>query len=178
VELGRIQVFADRAGMRDPIPEPRTAVMIVVDASWEDAKGILQRERARMENTSTSGACIRVKKQIDVGARLKVQWRWEEFSGVARYCRKDGMDFLVGIQRDAKKGAAPKKALAPSVSALESVKDVDRHVLASTIRPEQSPKPEETNPKELAKEEVESVPILTIESEPSQPSCGTAGSEQ
>ena len=149
--------------MRDPIPEPCTAVMIVVEASWEDEKGILQRERARMENTSISGACIRVRKQIDVGAKLRVQWRWEEFSGVARYCRKDGMDYLVGIQRDAKKSAAPKKAVVAGVPALVSVKDVERNVLVTAVRPEESPKQEESKPKEIAKEEVESVPIITVE---------------
>ena len=149
--------------MRDPVPEPRTAVMIVVEASWEDEKGILQRERARMENTSISGACIRVRKQIDVGAKLRVQWRWEEFSGVARYCRKDGMDYLVGIQRDAKKSAAPKKAAVAAVPALESVKVVERNVLVTAVRSEQSPKQEESKPKEMAKEEVESVPIITVE---------------
>jgi hypothetical protein len=68
--------------MRDAIREPRTAVMILVEAWWEDQSGILRRERARMENTSDSGECIRVKKQINVGTKLRVQWRWEEFSGV------------------------------------------------------------------------------------------------
>jgi hypothetical protein len=75
----------------------------MVEASWEDQSGTLQRERARMENTSNFGARIRVKKQIDAGARLRVQWRWEQFSGVARCCLKDGIDYFVGIQRDAKR---------------------------------------------------------------------------
>ncbi len=116
-----------------------------------------------MENTSISGACIRVRKQIDVGAKLRVQWRWEEFSGVARYCRKDGMDYLVGIQRDAKNSAAPKKVVVASVPALESVKVVERNVLVTAVRSEQSPKQEESKPKEIAREEVESVPIITVE---------------
>ena len=146
--------------MRNLIPEPRTAVMIVVEASWEDGKGVLQRERARMENTSHSGACIRVKKQIDVGVKLRVQWRWEEFLGVARYCRKDGMDYLVGIQRDAKKSAGPKKAVA---AAPERLKDVERNVLVSTVRAEQTPKQQDREPKEVAKQKAESVPIVTIE---------------
>jgi hypothetical protein len=60
-----------RRRMRDAIPEPRTAVMILAEASWEDQNGILRRERARMENTSDSGACIRVKKQINVGTKLR-----------------------------------------------------------------------------------------------------------
>ena len=42
-------------------PEPRAAVMILVEASWEDQNGTVQTERARMENKSAGGACIRVK---------------------------------------------------------------------------------------------------------------------
>jgi hypothetical protein len=164
--------------MRDPIPEPRTAVMIVVGALWEDEKGILQRERARMENTSNSGACIRVTKQIDVGAKLRVQWRWEEFLGVARYCRKDGMDYLVGIQRDAKKSVAAKKAVVAGFPALESVKDVERNVLVPSVRPEQPPKQEESKPKEIAKQEAESVPIVTIERNVNQVSPPAGGRRQ
>lgn len=42
-ECGRIQVFADRGGMRDAIPEPRTAVMILVEGDvgrpeWNSAE--------------------------------------------------------------------------------------------------------------------------------------------
>jgi hypothetical protein len=151
--------------MRDAIPEPRTAVMILVEASWEDQSGTLQRERARMENTSNSGACIRVKKQIDVGAKLRVHWRWEEFSGTARYCRKEGIDYLVGIQRDAKKSAVAKKAVSASVPAREGLRSGERNVSVSAVRAEQLPKQEQGKPKEIAvaKEEVESVPIVTIE---------------
>jgi hypothetical protein len=149
--------------MRDAIPEPRTAVMIVVEASWEDRRGTLQREPARMENTSNSGACIRVKKQIDVGAKLRVQWRWEEFSAVARYCRKDGIDYLVGIQRDAKKNAVANKAVAGSVPGRVNVKGAERNVSLSAVRAEQLPKQVESKLKEMAKEEAESVPIVTIE---------------
>jgi hypothetical protein len=95
--------------MRDATPEPRTAVMILVEASWGDQSGTLRRERAGMENTSNSGACIQVKKQIDVGARLRVQWRWGEFSGVARYCRKEGIDYPVGIQRDRRRAQSHRR---------------------------------------------------------------------
>ena len=149
--------------MRDAIPEPRTAVMIVVEASWEDRRGTLQREPARMENTSNSGACIRVKKQIDVGAKLRVQWRWEEFSGVARYCRKDGIDYLVGIQRDAKKSAVANKAVVGGVPGRVNVKGAERNVSLSAVRAEQLPKQVESKLKEIAKEEVEGAPIVIIE---------------
>jgi hypothetical protein len=54
-----------------------------------------------MEDKSPSGACIRVKQPIDVGSKLKIQWRFDQFSGITKYCRSDGYEYLVGIQRDA-----------------------------------------------------------------------------
>jgi hypothetical protein len=54
-----------------------------------------------MEDKSLSGACIRVKKPIEVGVRLRIQWRFEQFSGVVKYCRREDWDYVAGIQRDA-----------------------------------------------------------------------------
>src|SRR5580704_780634 len=91
---------ADRKGMSGAaMPEPRSAVMILVQATWEDQHGTLQTARACMENRSPSGACIRVPARIAAGTKLKIQWRWEEFNGVAKYCRTDGQEYLVGVQR-------------------------------------------------------------------------------
>jgi hypothetical protein len=87
--------------MSGATPEPRTAVMILVEATWEDQNGTVQSAPARMENRSAHGACIRLKARIGVGARLSIQSHREQFSGVAKYCRSDGKDFLVGIQKDA-----------------------------------------------------------------------------
>jgi hypothetical protein len=53
-----------------------------------------------MENRSTRGACIRIKTRIGVGWKLSIQSHREQFSGVARHCREDGKDFLVGILKD------------------------------------------------------------------------------
>jgi hypothetical protein len=81
------------------VPEFRTPVMTLVEASWEDPSGALQTVPARMEDKSTGGACIRVKTPIRVGSKLKIQWRFEQFSGITRYCRSEGGEYLVGIQR-------------------------------------------------------------------------------
>jgi hypothetical protein len=85
--------------MKDAAPEPRTPVMIMVDASWQDQNGTAQAARARNENKSPGGACIRLNKRIFVGTHLRIEGQWEKFSGEARYCRKDGRDYLVGIQK-------------------------------------------------------------------------------
>lgn len=86
--------------MRDGAPEPRTSVMIMVDASWEDQDGTVQRMRARMENKSAGGACIRLSQKLSVGTRVLIEGQWDRFSGEARYCRKDGREYLIGIQKD------------------------------------------------------------------------------
>ena len=65
-------------------PEPRTAVMVMVEATWADQNGTLHKCSATMENTSRSGARIRLR-------------NWEHFTGTTRYCRSEGRDYLVGI---------------------------------------------------------------------------------
>jgi len=80
--------------------EPRTLVMTIVEVSWEDASGTLRIVPGRLEDKSAGGACIWVKTPITVGSRLRVQWRFEQFSGIAKYCRSEGTEYRVGIQRD------------------------------------------------------------------------------
>ena len=74
--------------MSEATPEPRTAVMIVADASWEDQVGTQVTVRVRMENKSASGACIQTKRRIGVGTKLRVRWSWEEFTGIVKYCNR------------------------------------------------------------------------------------------
>jgi len=91
--------------MSTAVREARTAVMIRVEVSWEDASGNFRSLSARMEDKSLSGACIRVKTPIDVGSKVRVQWRFEQFSGVVKYCRLEDWDYLVGMQREGTYGA-------------------------------------------------------------------------
>src|SRR5579862_3669811 len=86
--------------MAATMPELRTPVMIFVEAAWEDEKGNLQTSRACMEDKSARGACIRLKASVAPGSKIRIQWRFEEFFGIVKYCRSEGRDFLVGIQRD------------------------------------------------------------------------------
>jgi hypothetical protein len=53
-----------------------------------------------IEDTSPSGASIRIKQLIYVGSRLEVQWPGRSFSGTVRYCRPSGMDYVLGIYKD------------------------------------------------------------------------------
>jgi hypothetical protein len=83
-----------------PSIEPRSAMWAVAEVFWEDPSGTPYRAPATLEDTSPSGACIRIKTAIAIGANLSVKWHREQFSGIARNCRSDGKEFLLGIQRD------------------------------------------------------------------------------
>jgi hypothetical protein len=106
---------ADKNASRTTGPEPRTPVMILVEATWQDQSGTAQKCSARMENRSTGGACIRLRRPIHTGAKLHLRWRWEEFNGIARYCRSHGRDYLVGIQKDAEQKVERKNVIAKNV---------------------------------------------------------------
>lgn len=109
--------------MSAPVREPRTAVMIRVEVSWEDSAGNVHNGVGRMEDKSPSGACLRVNQPIAVGAKLRVQWRFEQFSGVVKYCRREEWDYIVGILRDANSSLTPSSRL--DVSLQQDVKTPD-----------------------------------------------------
>jgi hypothetical protein len=60
---------------------------------------MFQTEPARMEDKSYGGACLRLKRAIPLETMLLVQWRFEQFSGVVKYYRSEGREFVVGIQK-------------------------------------------------------------------------------
>lgn len=119
--------------MSTAVQELRSVVMILVEATWENESGALQRIPARMEDRSASGACIRVKTPVAVGATLTIQWRFDRFCGIAKYCRSDGREFLVGIQRD--KNAVPSGPVRPEPPPQESTKGQGSQVTAAEIQP-------------------------------------------
>src|SRR5258708_40227356 len=100
--------------MSGAVQESRTAVMILVGASWLDLSGAVQSVTARMENHSAHGACIRMKARVAEGQRVYIQSHREQFSGIAKYCRVEGQEVLVGIHRDSVNVGAPGKPTQPN----------------------------------------------------------------
>jgi hypothetical protein len=75
-------------------------MMAVVEVSWEESDGTTHGTiRAKMEDTSRSGARIRVNTAIGVGTTVWVKRPWEEIAGITKYCRREGLDYVLGIQR-------------------------------------------------------------------------------
>ena len=79
--------------------EPRKVMWAVAEVSWLDGTGMSFRAPATLEDTSPSGACLRVGQPFAVGSRVTIKWYREQFEAVAKNCRSDGRDFLLGVQR-------------------------------------------------------------------------------
>jgi len=81
--------------------EPRKVMWAVAEISWEDDGGTSFRVPAVLEDTSSCGACVRLKRPLAVGSRITIKWHREQFPAIARNCRTDGGDFLLGVRREA-----------------------------------------------------------------------------
>src|ERR1035441_1313604 len=98
--------------------EPRTVLWAVAEISWEDHTGTPYRAPATLEDISVSGACIRLKTPITVGSKLTVKWQREQFFAVAKNCRSDGREFLLGVRRDTGHPSPPSKIASELASKL------------------------------------------------------------
>jgi|HubBroStandDraft_5_1064220.scaffolds.fasta_scaffold50862_2 hypothetical protein len=142
------------------MPEFRMPVMTLVEASWEDQSGTSQIVAARMEDRSSGGACVRINTAIGVGSKVRIQWRLEQFSGTAKYCRSEGREYVVGIQRDHVKDPISSQPVPANVLVQKSVGT--GIAAASTVKAENLPKAEETKPTRISPSAVkaESVPMV------------------
>src|SRR5271154_758789 len=149
--------------MSQALPEPRTAVMIVVEASWADQNGVPQAVSACVEDKSAGGACIRTKTPIGVGSKLRVQGRWEQITGVAKYCRRAGNEYFVGIQREPAKNLILAQPIPAEAPIREVVKNGPPLAPAAQIQP---PEPQKSKTEDRLAVEIkeESVPDVAIAS--------------
>jgi hypothetical protein len=74
--------------------------MARAEATWVDLAGKSHVAPVMLEDTSPTGACLRMKETIRVGSKITVRWRRELFSGTVRHVKRDRSDCIVGIQRD------------------------------------------------------------------------------
>jgi hypothetical protein len=87
-------------GMNQRMIEPRTVLWARAEVSWQNPAGQWCIARATLEDTSPSGACVRVDRPFEIGSRITVKWHREQFAAIARNCRSDGWEFLLGVQRE------------------------------------------------------------------------------
>ncbi|MFZ1009608.1 MAG: hypothetical protein WAN65_22400 [Candidatus Sulfotelmatobacter sp.] len=133
----------------------RAPVMIRVDVSWVDESGSVQTTCACIEDKSVGGACIRIKIPINISSKLNIQGPWEQFSGTVKYCRSEGKEYFVGIQRD----PSPNASLVPAQAAVQPPPVTSDNLLLepasaarapnTVLRLESMPKPRERNRVEM-----------------------------
>lgn len=128
--------------------EPRKTLWAVAEVAWKDSTGVPHRLPAILEDTSTSGACLRVKAPITVGSSLTVKWHREQFSGIARNLRRHGTEFFLGIQRETGSIHSQPSAAPVSSKPLQSEKPLQRQKLL----------PPDHSSSDLAKECVPAIP--------------------
>src|SRR5271169_2583334 len=93
------------------VSEPRKAMMAVAKVTWEDQYETVHTAPARIEDTSPSGACLRVKVPIEAGTRVHVSWCRDEFSGTTRWCRVADGEYVMGMRRDEVASTAPARTM-------------------------------------------------------------------
>ncbi len=103
--------------------------MARAEVVWEVQPGDWRGAVAKIEDVSLAGACIRLSVPIGVGEKLKIKWRKEQFSGITKYCRRDGGDYVLGVRREtseseAQNGVLPHEATT-SLPAASSAKIQD-----------------------------------------------------
>jgi hypothetical protein len=97
----------------------------VAEITWEGDSGTSFRVPAVLEDTSRSGACVRLKRPLALGSRITIQWHREQFPAIARNCRTDGGDFLLGVRREAEIVSATKSASHPAAPDAEAERTLE-----------------------------------------------------
>jgi len=124
--------------------EPRTVLWALAEISWEDPGGVPHRATATIEDTSRSGACVRVKLPFTVGSTVAIKWSREQFCAVAKNCRPDGRDFLIGVLRDADQSRAQRLLASLNVpqprTAVKSKDPAQQETISATSTPDQEQK--------------------------------------
>jgi hypothetical protein len=88
---------------------------------------------------------------ISVGAKLKIKWQREEFSGIAKYCRRDEGDYVLGIQRE-----VPETDTVPRRSPQQVMINLQ---VPSSINIQGAPPKQEKNPQKLPETTPEPAPV-------------------
>ena len=128
--------------------EPRKVMWAVAEITWEDDSGTSFRVPAVLEDTSRSGACVRLKRPLAVGSRITIKWHREQFPAIARNCRTDGGEFLLGVRRETEIVSATKSAshrAAIDANAGRTLKD-PAEAAHATAAPAQTLSPAEAAP--------------------------------
>ena len=74
--------------------------MARAEVVWQDATGTARVSPGKLEDLSDGGLGVRVRDEIYIGAKLIVRIPLGNFPGTVRQCRRQGDEYVLGIQRD------------------------------------------------------------------------------
>ncbi len=78
-------------------------MIVRIVARWVGQTGNPRMSHWQLENMSNGGLGIRVVEPIGAGTKLDVRTHMGNFAGTVLRSRKDGEEYVLGIQRDAEK---------------------------------------------------------------------------
>ena len=84
--------------------ELRIPLMARVDVLWGDEDGTPRVAPATLEDTSHRGMSMRMKNAIRVGSHVTVKWGSEQDSGTVTNCRREKVEYVLGVQRNTGQG--------------------------------------------------------------------------
>jgi len=148
-------------------------MMAVVEVSWEDQFGTRHTSSAKLEDTSPSGACLRVKVPVAIGSAMKVNSYRERFSGTARYCRTDRRDFVVGVQKDKNVNRFLTDVVAPNLPPSVPARNVPAAAVREEVQEEvheevrDTPRGKNSQPAELPRESQNPSAMSAVRTRPS-----------
>ena len=70
----------------------------VVEASWTDKDGRVQKAKALLENISQSGACLQFEIAVPAGVSLRLVCAGQAFVGAVQYCTYQEIGYFVGVE--------------------------------------------------------------------------------
>ena len=73
-----------KTGMSAGGIEPRKNLWAAAEICWIDPNGTACVAPATLQDTSPSGACVRVKTPITIGSRVSIKWHREQFDAVTK----------------------------------------------------------------------------------------------
>ena len=148
-------------------------MMAVVEVSWEDQFGTRHTSSAKLEDTSPSGACLRVKVPVAIGSAMKVNSYRERFSGTARYCRTDRREFVVGVQKDKNVNRFLTDVVAPNLPPSVPARNVPAEAVREEVQEEvheevrDTPRGKNSQPAELPRESQNPSAMSAVRTRPS-----------
>ncbi len=86
--------------MSEKRTELRIPLMARVDVLWEDEDGNPRVAPATLEDKSRHGVSVRMMAAIADGSHITIKWGDEHVSGIVTNCRRQKMQYVIGVRRD------------------------------------------------------------------------------